>query len=45
MTLGEIVSRAASAYPEAYVLNYFSLDRDCAVASPAGGDGLADFIA
>ena len=45
MKLGTIVSRAASAYPDAYVLQFFDLNRDCAVANRAGGDGLAEFIA
>ena len=45
MKLGTIISRAASAYPEAYVLNYFDLQRDCAVTSKTGGDGLAEFVA
>lgn len=45
MKLGTIVSRAASAYPDAWVLQYFDLDRDCAVANKTGGDGLAEFLA
>ena len=45
MNLATIVARAASAYPEAWVLHYFNLERDTAVTSQAGGDGLAEFIA
>lgn len=45
MKLSEIVSRAASAYPDAFVLQYFDLDRGCAVTNKLGGDGLAEFLA
>ena len=45
MDLATIVDRAARAYPEAWVLHYFNLERDAAVTSQAGGDGLAEFIA
>ena len=44
MTLNEIVTRAASVYPDTFVLNYYDTDRQCAVESHTGGDTLAAFI-
>jgi len=45
MTLGEIISRAASAYPDAYILTYWDQKNQCAVPNRVGGDKLAEFIA
>ena len=45
MTLNEIITRAASAYPECYVLEFWDRDKQCAVENRSAGDGLAEFIA
>ena len=44
MTLNDIMNRAASAYPDQWVLQYYDSNRQCAVDNQ-GGDGLARFIA
>ncbi len=45
MTLNEIVARAASAYPDCWVLQYWDTDKQCAIANKPGGDTLAEFVA
>ena len=45
MTLNQLVCRAASAYPDTYVLHYWSLDEEEPKPNPDGGDTLAEFVA
>jgi hypothetical protein len=45
MTLNEIVTRAASVYPDCWVLQYWDMDKQYAVSNKDGGDTLAQFIA
>ena len=45
MTLNEIVSRAASAYPDGFVLAYWDSEKQEPRENPNGGDTLAQFIA
>jgi len=45
MTLNQLVCRAASAYPDAFILEYWSTQHEKPVAYPEGGDTLAEFIA
>ena len=45
MTLNEIVTRAASVYPDCWVLQYWDMDKQYAVSNKDGGDSLAEFIA
>lgn len=45
MTLSEIINRAASAYPDEYILQFFDEQRGCAVSCEGAGDSLASFIA
>ena len=45
MTLNEIVTRAASAYPDAFVLQYWDAEKQAPRANPFGGDTLAQFCA
>jgi hypothetical protein len=45
MTLNQLVSRAASVYPDGFVLEYWDCHDQCAKHNPAGGDTLAQFIA
>ena len=44
MTLNQLVCRAASVYPDAYILQYWDTDRQESKADPHGGDTLAHFI-
>lgn len=45
MTLNQLICRAASVYPEGYVLHYWDLAKQEPKPNPAGGDTLALFIA
>ena len=45
MTLNQLIAAAASAYPEAYIRQYWDAKRQCAVQNRNGGDSLAEFIA
>ena len=45
MTLNEIITCAASGYPDRCVLQYWDAERQCAVVNADGGDTLAQFIA
>ena len=45
MTLNEIVTRAASAYPDSCILQYWNMEEQCAVSNEDGGDSLAEFVA
>ena len=45
MTLNEIVVRAASAYPEEYILEYWDMEDAGPRDNPDAGDTLAEFIA
>ena len=45
MTLNQLVCRAASVYPDTYVLNYWTLDKEEPRANPNAGDTLAEFVA
>ncbi len=40
-----LISRAASVYPDAYVLSYWDSEKQEPKANPAGGDTLAQFVA
>lgn len=45
MTLNQLVCRAASAYPEAFVMEYWDQAKEAPRQNPGGGDTLAEFIA
>ena len=45
MTLNQLICRAASVYPEAYVLEYWDAEAQEPKENPVGGDTLARFIA
>ena len=45
MTLNQLVCRAASVYPDAYVLQYWDMENEKPRKNPQGGDTLAQFIA
>ncbi len=45
MTLNKIIARAASVYPDCWVLQYWDMQKQCAVFNREGGDTLAQFIA
>ena len=45
MTLNQLVCRAASVYPEAFVLQYWDLEKQEPKENRFGGDTLAQFIA
>jgi len=45
MTLNQLVCRAASAYPDVFVLEYFDLLTSKPKPNPDGGDTLAEFVA
>ncbi len=45
MTLNEIITRAASVYPDCWILQYWDMGRQCATRNRDGGDTLAEFIA
>ena len=45
MTLNQLICRAASVYPEAYVLEYWDAEAQEPKENPLGGDTLARFIA
>jgi hypothetical protein len=45
MTLNQLICRAASTYPDAFVLQYWDMDRQEPKPNPGGGDTLAQFIA
>lgn len=45
MTLNEIITRAASVYPDCWILQYWDAERQYAVANRYGGDTLAEFVA
>ncbi len=45
MKLNQLVCRAASAYPEAFVMEYWSAEKEEPVKNPGGGDTLAEFVA
>ena len=45
MTLNEIITRAASVYPDCWVLQYWDAEKQCAVPNKYGGDTLAEFVA
>ena len=45
MDINQIISRAASVYPDAYVLNYWDTEQREPQHNPLGGDTLAQFIA
>ncbi len=45
MKLSAIIRRAASVYPDEYILRFFDEKREYAVSDPGGGDTLAEFIA
>ena len=44
MTLNQLVCRAASTYPDAAILQYWSLDEEVPLRNRLGGDTLAQFI-
>lgn len=45
MTLNEIITRAASVYPDCWVLQYWDTSNQCVVFNRDGGDTLAQFVA
>lgn len=45
MTLNQLVCSAASVYPDAFVLEYWSMERSEPRENREGGDTLAQFIA
>ena len=45
MDINQIICRAASVYPEAYVLTYWSMEAQEPRKNRLGGDTLAQFIA
>lgn len=45
MRLNELIRAAAAAYPDEYVLQYWDVNKQCAVQSNAAGDTLAEFVA
>ena len=45
MTLNALITRAASVYPDAYVLQYWDLGKQQPRPNPLGGDTLAQFVA
>jgi NAD(P)H-hydrate repair Nnr-like enzyme with NAD(P)H-hydrate dehydratase domain len=45
MTLNQLICRAASVYPDAYVLEYWNPEKSQPKANPEGGDTLAEFVA
>lgn len=45
MTLNQLVSRAASVYPDGFIMEYWDTREQCAKHNPIGGDTLAQFIA
>lgn len=45
MTLNQLVCRAASVYPEAFILQYWAMEKQEPKANPGGGDTLALFVA
>lgn len=45
MTLNQLVCRAASAYPEAFVMEYWNQASEKPRPNPDGGDTLAEFVA
>lgn len=45
MDSNQIIAVAASAYPDAYVLEYWDTERSKPRSNPEGGDTLAEFIA
>ena len=45
MDINQIICRAASVYPEAYILTYWDMERQEPRKNRLGGDTLAQFIA
>lgn len=45
MKLSQIMQRAAQAYPDEYILQFWDEQRQCAVPCEGAGDSLAEFIA
>lgn len=45
MMLNQLVCRAASVYPDAFVLQYWDMATQAPKRNPEGGDTLAQFIA
>ena len=45
MTLNQLMCRAASAYPDAFVMEYWDQAREKPRPNPEGGDTLAEFVA
>ncbi len=45
MTLNQLVCRAASAYPAAFVMSYWDALKEKPKPNPDGGDTLAEFVA
>ena len=45
MKLNQLICRAASVYPDAFIMKYFDLEKECPKDNPNGGDTLAQFIA
>ena len=45
MRLKQLISQAASVYPDAFILEYFDLEAECPKINSNGGDTLAQFIA
>lgn len=43
--LNQLISRAASVYPDKFILEYWDMKAKCPKENPNGGDTLAQFIA
>jgi len=45
MKLNQLICKAASVYPDGFVLKYWDMEKECPKENPEGGDTLAQFIA
>jgi len=45
MKLNQLICKAASVYPDGFVLEYWDMGKECPRENPEGGDTLAQFIA
>lgn len=44
MKINQIICKAASAYPDDFILKYWNNEKQCPRKNPGGGDTLAQFI-
>lgn len=45
MKLNQLICKAASVYPDEFILKYWDMKKECPRKIPEGGDTLAQFIA